>query len=232
MAILISARNSVRPVRSTCCRTVSDFPASLPTILAHAGVKGFSTQKLSAAWQPRPKVGGPDSPEETPEGIPFNVGVWEGPDGETVLAAFNPGGYGSRIRTDLSKTPPPAEPPVQGRRRQAQETDWPKRIDIDGKATGVFADYHYVGTGDIGGAVDEESVKLLEATVTQGEAVLPPPGHAASRTPLDGTRHTRHACAHGRRPGQCDLFGGRSDVSRHQAGDAVEHAACTRAIWN
>jgi alpha-mannosidase len=28
------------------------FPASLPSILAHAGVKGFSTQKLSAQWQP------------------------------------------------------------------------------------------------------------------------------------------------------------------------------------
>src|SRR5208282_5454309 len=31
-------------------------------------------------------------------------------------------------------------------------------------------------TGDIGGAVDEESVKLLEATVTRGNAVIPPPG--------------------------------------------------------
>jgi len=26
------------------------FPASLPSILAHAGVKGFSTQKLSPGW--------------------------------------------------------------------------------------------------------------------------------------------------------------------------------------
>jgi len=51
------------------------FPASLPTILAHAGVKGFSTQKLNAAWQPAPLVGGPNSPEQTPEGIPFNVGL-------------------------------------------------------------------------------------------------------------------------------------------------------------
>jgi alpha-mannosidase len=151
------------------------FPASLPTILAHTGVKGFSTQKLSAAWQPAPLIGGPGSPEQTPEGIPFNVGVWEGPDGETVLAALNPGGYGSEIRTDLSKEPPPPPLPVAGqRRRREQETDWPKRIDIDGKATGVYADYHYIGTGDIGGAVDEESVRLLEATVTHGEAVLPP----------------------------------------------------------
>ena len=44
------------------------FPASLPSILAHAGVKGFSTQKLSSGWQPAPKVGGPDSPEQTPDG--------------------------------------------------------------------------------------------------------------------------------------------------------------------
>ena len=27
-----------------------------------------------------------------------------------------------------------------------------KRIELDGKVTGVYADYHYVGTGDIGGA--------------------------------------------------------------------------------
>src|SRR5579859_6036786 len=155
------------------------FPASLPTILAHAGVKGFSTQKLNAAWQPAPLIGGPDSAEKTPEGIPFNVGLWEGPDGETVMAALNPGTYGGRIRTDLSKTPPPSpvlEPGANRRGAQPAEIDWSKRIDLDGSVTGVYADYHYIGTGDIGGAVDEESVKLLEATVTHGEAVLPPSG--------------------------------------------------------
>ncbi len=152
------------------------FPASLPTILAASGVKGFSTQKLSAAWQPAPKIGGPDSPEKTPEGIPFNVGIWRGPDGESILAALNPGGYGSEINSDLSKAPVPTpEPAAEGRsrRRRTPEPDWPARIDIDGKATGVFADYHYIGTGDIGGGTNEESVKLLEATVTGGEAVLP-----------------------------------------------------------
>jgi alpha-mannosidase len=180
------------------------FPASLPTILAHAGVKGFSTQKLSAAWQPAPLIGGPDSPEKTPEGIPFNVGIWEGPDGETVLAALNPGGYGSRIHTDLSKTPPaqvPSTPGSNPRRRQPPETDWPARIDLDGSVTGVYADYHYIGTGDIGGAVDEESVKLLEATVTKGEATLPQPADssaAAAGTPVrmgDGPVHVISATA-------------------------------------
>src|SRR6266852_9122658 len=85
------------------------FPASLPSILAHSGVKGFSTQKLNAQWQPAPKIGGPGSPEQTPEGIPFNVGRWIGPDGSSVIAALNPGGYGSNVYTDLSKTP--TEPP-------------------------------------------------------------------------------------------------------------------------
>ncbi len=165
------------------------FPASLPSILAHAGVKGFSTQKLSASWQPAPKIGGPGSPEETPEGIPFNVGLWSGPDGKAVLSALNPGGYGSNVYTDLSQkpgqtvAPTPLTPEERARltpqqqralgRPREQEQDWVKRIDLDGKVTGVFADYHYVGTGDVGGATQEFSVKLLEAIVTKGETVLP-----------------------------------------------------------
>src|SRR5271166_1881582 len=82
------------------------FPASLPTILAHSGVKGFSTQKL--VWGSSADAGGPESAEATPEGTPFNVGVWVGPDGESVLAALNPGDYSHGIYTDLSKPLPPA----------------------------------------------------------------------------------------------------------------------------
>jgi len=46
----------------------------------------------------------------------------------------------------------------------------------NGKASGVYTDYHYYGTGDIGGTPDEESVKRLEAIVTHGAASLPPDG--------------------------------------------------------
>ena len=172
------------------------FPASLPTILAASGVKGFSTQKLSPGWQPAPIVGGPDSPEKTSEGIPFNVGIWQGPDGETVIAALNPLGYGSRIRYDLSKAPPPPPSgltPAQARRWNANSVNWVSRIDLDGKVTGVYADYHYVGTGDNGGATDEETVKMLEAIVTKGEIVLPPaenPGGAAASTSTSGATMT------------------------------------------
>ena len=173
------------------------FPASLPSILAHAGVKGFSTQKLNAQWQPAPKIGGPDSPEHTPEGIPFNVGMWLGPDGKGVIAALNPGGYGSNVYTDISQEP--TEPPAAAgpqltseerarltpqqaaatARQRSLEQNWVKRIDLDGKVTGIFADYHYVGTGDIGGATQESTVKLLEAIVTKGETVLPSPPKSA-----------------------------------------------------
>src|SRR5579859_4826180 len=157
------------------------FPASLPSILHHAGVKGFSTQKLSAAWQPAPHVGGPDSPEKTPEGIPFNVGVWEGTDGTTVIAALNPLTYGSQVSYDLSKTPPPPPPPdpnltaQENAFRARPKEDWVKRIQINGDLTGIKADYHNVGTGDIGGAPNESSVKLMEAIVTKSKTVLPAP---------------------------------------------------------
>lgn len=148
------------------------FPASLPSILAHAGVKGFSTQKLSSIWQPAPKVGGPDSPEQTPMGIPFNVGIWEGPDGKTVIAALNPGNYAGNISTDISKEPRPPDV-TDGRGSPDVEPDWVKRIKLNGQVTGVYADYKYVGAGDIGGSVEEYTAKLLEALVTKSETVLP-----------------------------------------------------------
>jgi alpha-mannosidase len=196
------------------------FPADLPTILAHSGVRGFSTQKLT--WGSSADGGGPESLEKTPEGTPFNVGVWAGPDGETVLAALNPGSYGSNITTDLSKPLPPAPPDAALAAAQAQmqalqqkfrqgeangqrpdqadiqqflslrsqvqdltkvaqddelnrfQRDWAARVENNGKVTGVFTDYHYYGTGDIGGSPSEDSVKNLEAIVTHGQASLPP----------------------------------------------------------
>jgi alpha-mannosidase len=196
------------------------FPSSLPTILAHSGVKGFSTQKL--VWGSSADGGGPDSREKTPEGTPFNVGVWVGPDGESVLAGLNPGDYSGGINTDLSQPLPAASPntaleeirsklnPLRQKIRQlenanqpldpqdlheyyalsAQEkgfarvqsdrdlnryqNDWAARVEHNGKVSGVYTDYHYYGTGDIGGAPNEESVKRLEAIVTQGFASFPP----------------------------------------------------------
>ena len=152
------------------------FPASLPSILAHSGIKGFSTQKLT--WGSSAPAGGPDSPERTPRGTPFNVGIWEGPDGNSVIAGFNPGSYSADITTDLSKPLPPAdasanqENPQQNEFRRYQG-DWAARVQRNGEVSGVFTDYHYYGTGDIGGAPREPSVKLLETIINKGEIVLP-----------------------------------------------------------
>ena len=130
------------------------FPASLPSILAHSGIKGFSTQKLT--WNGSAPTGGPGSVENTGRGIPFNVGVWEGPDGQSVLAALNPGSYGGHITSDLSSDPA-----------------WTNRINLDGKVSGVFADYHYYGTGDTGGAPQESDVRLLESTMDKDLVTIP-----------------------------------------------------------
>jgi alpha-mannosidase len=196
------------------------FPSSLPTILAHSGIKGFSTQKL--VWGSSAPGGGPVSREKTPEGTPFNVGVWVGPDGESVLAGLNPGAYDSGITTDLSQPFLDAPPnpaleeirnklkPLRQKIRQfenanqpvdpndlqeyyalrAQErsiaktqsdrdqdryqNDWAGRVEQNGKVSGVYTDYHYYGTGDVGGSPDEDSVKRLEAIVTKQSAGLPP----------------------------------------------------------
>jgi len=66
------------------------FPFALPTVLAHAGVKGFSTQKL-ISWG-------------SAIGIPFKVGTWEGPDGSSVVAALDPGSYTGLVKEDLSQS--------------------------------------------------------------------------------------------------------------------------------
>jgi len=132
------------------------FPASLPSILAHAGIRGFSTQKLS--WKSAAAVGGPGSPQDTPVGIPFNVGFWEGPDGKGVIAALNATSYASDVTEDLTKS-----------------EVWNKRVQANAKSSGLFVDFRYYGTGDTGGSPREPSVKLMEAILTKSITVIPPP---------------------------------------------------------
>ncbi|MCP9494905.1 MAG: glycosyl hydrolase-related protein [Pyrinomonadaceae bacterium MAG19_C2-C3] len=146
------------------------FPASLPSILAHLGLKGFSTQKLY--WGSAANVGGQDSPQNTPVGVPFNVGIWEGTDGRGIISVFNPRDYTSNVREDYSRSPPAsaANPAVN-----YTPVDWQKRIQRNGENGGLFTDYTYYGTGDIGGSPREFSVKLLDAVTGKRMTVLPPP---------------------------------------------------------
>ncbi len=109
------------------------FPAFMPSVLAHAGIKGFSTQKLT--WR-------------AAKGIPFNVGIWEGPDGRSIMAALNPGSYVSKLTDDLSK-----------------DESWLARVMDMGERTGFYADFKYFGTGDQGGAPNEDSAKWLQTSL-------------------------------------------------------------------
>jgi alpha-mannosidase len=144
------------------------FPASLPSILAHSGIKGFSTQKLT--WNSAFNGGGPGSIEATPRGIPWNVGLWKGLDGRGVIAALNPGSYGGQIREDISKSPVAA----------GNVVDWPTRVQRNGTVSGLFTDYHYYGTGDTGGAPREDSVRMVEAIVSKNPSIMPPQQQAAT----------------------------------------------------
>ncbi len=116
------------------------FPASMPSIWAHCGLKGFSTQKLT--WG-------------SAVGIPFKVGVWEGPDGKSVIAALDPGPYVGAIegRVDLNPT-------------------WVERVRENGRRYGVWADFHYYGVGDQGGAPKEEDVRNYLASVDQPDSLI------------------------------------------------------------
>jgi len=64
------------------------FPYSLPTIEAHCGLTGFSTQKLT--W------GG---------NLPFPFGQWQGVDGSVIAAALDAGGYSTNFIHDPSADP-------------------------------------------------------------------------------------------------------------------------------
>jgi len=109
------------------------FPASMPSIWAHCGLKGFSTQKLT--WG-------------SAVGIPFKIGVWEGLDGRSVIAAFDPGPYVGAIEGRVDLNP-----------------QWVERVLENGRKYGVWADYHYYGVGDQGGAPREQDVANYLASI-------------------------------------------------------------------
>ena len=209
------------------------FPASLPSILTHMGLKGFSTQKLT--WGSAAPAGGPGSIENTPVGIPFNVGFWQGPDGRGVIAAFNPGSYGGQILEDLTKSPVITDPNARN-----NPIDWPRRVDLNGKVSGVFADYHYYGTGDTGGSPREDSVRLLEAIITRSSAPATQVDGSTKpvSTPVgDGPLNVRSSTAEQMfldiRPDQMSRlpqYKGDLELTNHSAGSITSEAYQKR--WN
>lgn len=111
------------------------FPWSLPTLAAHCGIRGLSSQK-HVRWM-------------APAELPFDIGRWEGPDGASIVAVLDPGGYGRPLREDLSRSAAWRER-IEGRRRQG----------------GPAVAYGYYGLGDRGGAPDPTSLDYLERSLS------------------------------------------------------------------
>ena len=66
----------------------------MPTLGHHCGLIGFSTQKLS--WRKHDFF--PDAPYHKKN--PFSWGVWYGIDGQSLMAAFDTGGYTAELPAD------------------------------------------------------------------------------------------------------------------------------------
>lgn len=110
------------------------FPATLPTLAAHAGLAGFSTQKLRRGALLR-----------AARPIPFPYGRWRGPDGAELLAVLDPGEYSGRIEGDLTR-----------------DTEWLERFAALERAGRPRRLMTYVGIGDRGGAPPEPTIAALE----------------------------------------------------------------------
>lgn len=109
------------------------FLGNLPSILNHCGILGFSTQKLT--WN-------------SAVGVPFNVGVWNGPDGKGIIAALNATGYGGKVVRRLDK-----------------DSTWNARINEDISKYNLSFDYRYYGIGDQGGSPRENDVRHAVASL-------------------------------------------------------------------
>ncbi len=166
------------------------FGAALPAVAAHSGLLGFSSQKLT--WG-------------SAVGVPFDLGVWEGVDGSSLVAALNPGSYAADLAADLS-----ADSAVCA------------TVAKQGAASGAFAGVRYFGTGDTGGGPTEASVQWLERSL-------------AGRGPVrvlsaSSDQFARDLCAPGaeelrsRLPRYC----GELLMTRHGAGCYTSQAAMKR----
>ena len=108
------------------------FPYTQPTLMAHCGLVGFSSQKLM--WRTKPFY-------EGNKRYPFSVGLWEGIDGSKVMMVH---GFDYAKRwpdEDLSRSE--------------------ELIREIGESPLNIA-YRYYGTGDIGGSPNIPSVRAVE----------------------------------------------------------------------
>jgi len=119
------------------------FVANLPSVLNHAGMIGFSTQKLTI----------PNLATAVP--LPFNVGVWNGPDGKGLVAVLDATDYDGDLmpRLDIDKY-------------------WDERLATDTRKYGITFDYRYYGCGGMGGGLRERDVINAEHSLNNSDSKL------------------------------------------------------------
>ncbi|MCF8334568.1 MAG: alpha-mannosidase [Bacteroidales bacterium] len=116
------------------------FQAHMPSVWAHCGIKGFSTQKLK--WG-------------SAVGVPFNVGVWEGPDGESIVMANSLNAYVSGVQKRIDTSASLAQ-----------------RLEKTGEKYGFFGGYSYYGVGDVGGAPKEKDVRKVMSAMDNPDSKI------------------------------------------------------------
>lgn len=109
------------------------FGWALPSIAHHANLMGFTTQKL--AWG-------------SAYGIPFDIGKWQGVDGEQIYASCNPHDYYFTLK---------------------KLRDWDFLVNKlkDNEKYDLDWTYVFHGVGDRGGAPQEDSVKFVEQEINK-----------------------------------------------------------------
>jgi alpha-mannosidase len=119
------------------------FVASLPSVLHHTGIVGFSTQKLTI-----PNL-------QTAVPLPFNIGVWNGPDGKGLVACLDATDYDGDLmpRLDIDKY-------------------WDNRLNDDYKKYGITFGYRYYGCGDMGGGLRERDVINAEGSLKNPDSKI------------------------------------------------------------
>ena len=129
------------------------FGYAMPTLAAHCGLIGFSTQKLQ--WRKNVFFG--DQPESnvttnfstrqaflvpTTAKVPFPIGLWQGLDGSRIMAVLDAGGYGTAYHfEDISHN---------------------QRIIDRALLDPNHIAYSYYGVGDKGGSPTMPSVASIE----------------------------------------------------------------------
>jgi alpha-mannosidase len=165
------------------------FGFALPSIATHCGLLGFSSYKLS--W-------GSALP------VPFDIGLWAGPDGSRIAAALNPGSFATRITSDLSA-----------------DENWMKRGAAIEEKSGLPAGYRYFGVGDRGGAPDEASVDWLMKAIETPSGPLKVRSATSEQLFLELTAEQRK---------RLPVYQGEFLMTTHGVGCYTSHAEMKR--WN